>query len=185
MAQSTRKRAKQAEAVPETTVAVVPVERVERRILLIRGEKVLLDADLADLYGATTKRLNEQVRRNRDRFPADFMFQLTDEELAILRSQFATSRSGWGGRRYPPFAFTEHGAIMAANVLSSPRAIAASVMVVRAFVRLRQMLASHADLARKLEDLEKRYDVQFKQVFNAIRALMASPEDSEKSRIGY
>jgi hypothetical protein len=185
MAQSTRKRAKQAEAVPETAVAVVPVERVERRILLIRGEKVLLDADLADLYGATTKRLNEQVRRNRDRFPADFMFQLTSEEFERLRSQIATSNIGRGGRRYQPLAFTEHGAIMAANVLNSPQAIATSVMVVRAFVRLRQMLASHADLARKLEDLEKRYDVQFKQVFNAIRALMASPEGSEKGRIGY
>jgi hypothetical protein len=185
MAQSTRKRAKQGEAVPEPAVAVIPVERVERRILLIRGEKVLLDADLADLYGATTKRLNEQVRRNQDRFPADFMFRLTSEEFERLRSQIATSNVGRGGRRYQPFAFTEHGAIMAANVLNSPQAIAASVMVVRAFVRLRQMLASHADLARKLEDLEKRYDVQFKQIFNAIRALMASPENSEKSRIGY
>src|ERR1700710_3080092 len=151
MAQSTRKRAKQAEAVPETTVAVVPVERVERRILMIRGEKVLLDADLADLYGATTKRLNEQVRRNRDRFPADFMFQLKAEEKSevvancdhLARLKFSPSL---------PLAFTEHGAIMAANVWSPPRAIAASVMVVRAFVRLRQMLASHADLARKLED---------------------------------
>src|SRR5215218_2102098 len=141
MAESTRKRAKKSEAVPETAVALVPVERVESRILLIRGEKVILDTDLAELYGATTKRLNEQVRRNLDRFPADFMFQLTDEEFAILRSQFATSRSGWGGRRYPPFVFTEHGAIMAANVLNSPRAVAVSVTVVRAFVRLRQILA--------------------------------------------
>jgi hypothetical protein len=185
MAPSTGKRTKKSEAVEETAVALVPVERVERRILLIRGEKVILDADLAELYGATTKRLNEQVRRNLDRFPPDFMFQLTEEEFAILRSQFATSRSGWGGRRYPPFAFTEHGAIMAANVLNSPRAVAVSVMVVRAFVRLREMLASHADLSRKLEDLEKRYDSQFKQVFAAIRALMASPGDSEKNRIGY
>jgi ORF6N domain-containing protein len=185
MAQSTRKRAKKGEAVPETTAALVPVERVERRILFIRGEKVILDADLAELYGVTTKRLNEQVRRNRDRFPPDFMFQLTDDEFANLRSQNATSRSGWGGRRSPPFVFTEHGAIMAANVLSSPQAIAASVTVVRAFVRLRQMLASHADLARKLEDLEKRYDSQFKQVFTAIRALMASPGDPPAKRIGY
>jgi hypothetical protein len=185
MEQSTRKRAKKGEAVPETTAALVPVERVERRILFIRGEKVILDADLAELYGVTTKRLNEQVRRNRDRFPPDFMFQLTEEEFAILRSQFATSRSGWGGRRYPPFVFTEHGAIMAANILNSPQAIAASVTVVRAFVRLRQMLASHADLARKLEDLEKRYDSQLKQVFTAIRALMASPGDPSNKRIGY
>ena len=185
MPESTRKRAKKSEALPETAGALVPVERVESRILLIRGEKVILDADLAELYGATTKRLNEQVRRNLDRFPADFMFQLTDEEFAILRSQFATSRSGWGGRRYPPFVFTEHGAIMAANVLNSPRAVAVSVTVVRAFVRLRQILASHADLARKLEDLERRYDSQFKQVFAAIRALMAPPDGSGKGAIGF
>ncbi|HEY2292677.1 MAG TPA: ORF6N domain-containing protein [Thermoanaerobaculia bacterium] len=185
MAQSTRKRAKQEEAVPETAAVLVPVERVERRILFIRGEKVILDADLAELYGVTTKRLNEQVRRNRDRFPPDFMFQLTPEEFDCLRSQNATSNVGRGGRRSLPFVFTEHGAIMAANILSSQRAIGASVTVVRAFVRLRQMLASHADLARKLEDLEKRYDSHFKQVFAAIRALMESPEDSPGKRIGY
>jgi ORF6N domain len=184
MAQSTRKRAKQEKAVPETAAALVPVERVERRILFIRGEKVILDADLAELYGVTTKRLNEQVRRNRDRFPPDFMFQLTAEEKAevvancdhLARLKFSPAL---------PLAFTEYGAIMAANVLSSSKAVAASVTVVRAFVRLRQMLASHADLARKLEDLEKRYDVQFKQVFTAIRALMETPNDSPRKRIGY
>jgi ORF6N domain len=183
MAQSTRKRAKQ-EEVPETAAALVPVERVERRILFIRGEKVILDSDLAELYGVTTKRLNEQVRRNRDRFPPDFMFQLTAEEKAevvancdhLARLKFSPAL---------PLAFTEHGAIMAANVLSSSKAVAASVMVVRAFVRLRQMLASHADLARKLEALEKRYDAQFKQVFAAIRALMEPPEDPPRKRVGY
>ncbi len=183
MAQSTRKRAKQ-EDVPETAAALVPVERVERRILFIRGEKVILDSDLAELYGVTTKRLNEQVRRNRDRFPPDFMFQLTAEEKAevvancdhLARLKFSPAL---------PLAFTEHGAIMAANVLSSSKAVAASVMVVRAFVRLRQMLASHADLARKLEALEKRYDAQFKQVFAAIRALMEPPEDPPRKRVGY
>src|SRR5262249_48982538 len=156
-----------------------------RRILFIRGEKVILDSDLAELYGVTTKRLNEQVRRNRDRFPTDFMFQLTEEEFDRLRSQNATSNVGRGGRRSLPFVFTEHGAIMAANILSSQRAIAASVTVVRAFVRLRQMLASHADLARKLEALEKRYDAQFKEVFTAIRALMEPPGASPRKRIGY
>lgn len=183
MAQSTRKRAKQ-EDLPETAAALVPVERVERRIYLIRGEKVILDADLAELYGVTTKRLNEQVRRNRDRFPPDFMFQLTAEEKAevvancdhLARLKFSPAL---------PLAFTEHGAIMAANVLSSSKAVAASVTVVRAFVRLRQMLASHADLARKLEALEKRYDAQFKQVFTAIRALMEPPEDPPRKRVGY
>ncbi|HEY4562273.1 MAG TPA: ORF6N domain-containing protein [Thermoanaerobaculia bacterium] len=183
MAQSTRKRAKQKD-VPETAAALVPVERVERRILFIRGEKVILDSDLAELYGVTTKRLNEQVRRNRDRFPPDFMFQLTAEEKAevvancdhLARLKFSSAL---------PLAFTEHGAIMAANVLSSSKAVAASVMVVRAFVRLRQMLASHADLARKLEALEKRYNTQFKEVFTAIRALMEPPEGSPGKRIGY
>lgn len=169
---------------PATALALIPAERIERSILFLRGEKVMLDADLAEVYGVTTKRLNEQVRRNRDRFPPDFMFQLTSEEFAALRSQNATSNEGRGGRRHHPFAFTEHGAIMAANVLSSPRAIEASVMVVRAFVRLRQMLASHAELARKLDELEKKYDSQFQQVFAAIRALMAPP-DGKRGRIGF
>jgi hypothetical protein len=162
--------------------SLIPLERVERVILLIRGQKVILDADLAALYGVTTKRFNEQVKRNRERFPEDFMFQLTKKEAEILRSQFAAS--SWGGRRYLPFAFTEHGAIMAANVLSSPRAIQASVQVVRAFVRLRQILASHADLARKLAQLEKKYDRQFKVVFEAIRRLMTPPEP-KKRPIGF
>lgn len=184
MTQSTRKRTKKAEADPEPASALVPIERVERRILLIRGEKVILDADLAELYEVSTKRLNEQVRRNRDRFPRDFMFQLTvDEKAEVVANCDHLARLKFSPAL--PLAFTEHGAIMAVNVLSSSRAVAASVMVVRAFVRLRQMLASHADLARKLEDLEKRYDAQFTQVFAAIRALMASPGEPRKKRIGY
>jgi phage regulator Rha-like protein len=167
------------------TALLVPPERIERQILLIRGERVMLDTDLAELYGVTTKRLNEQVRRNLGRFPSDFMFQLTPEELAVLRSQSATSKSGRGGRRYPPYAFTEHGAIMAANVLSSEQAVEASVRVVRAFVRLRQMLASHVDLARKLDEMEEKYDFQFEEVFDALRTLMAPPEPPERDRIGY
>lgn len=189
MAKAAKKSiARRVPAAPADSVSLVPVERVERVILLIRGEKVILDADLAALYGVTTKRLNEQVRRNRNRFPADFMFQLNGEEFALLRSQIATSNSGAGGRRHPPRAFTEHGALMAANVLNSAGAVAASVLVVRAFVRLRQMLASHADLANKLSELEKKYDDQFQHVFAAIRALMAPPEDdalSPKDRIGF
>jgi len=165
--------------------SLVPVERVERSILILRGEKVILDADLADLYGVTTKRLNEQVRRNRSRFPEDFMFQLTKAEFALLRSHCATSNPERGGRRHLPLVFTEHGALMAANVLSSPRAIAASVTVVRAFVRLRQLLSAHADLRRKLEELEQKYDAQFQEVFVAIRALMASPDPPTKGRIGF
>ena len=173
-------------------LTTMPIERVERAILLIRGERIILDGDLAKLYGVTAKRLNEQVRRNRERFPDDFMFQLTKEEFAELknetgpanlRSQIATSRSH-GGRRYLPYAFTEHGAIMAANILNSERAVQASVAVVRAFVRLRQMIASNTELARKLAELEKKYDAQFKVVFDAIRQLMTPPEPKRK-QIGF
>src|SRR5262245_7928768 len=131
---------------------------ISKQIRIVRGQRVLLDADLAALYGVTTRRLNEQVRRNIERFPEDFIVTLQIQEVAILKSQFATSSSsgrGWGGRRTHPLAFTEHGAIMAATVLNSPRAVQMSVYVVRAFVKLRQMLASNADLARRLHALER------------------------------
>ncbi|OFZ98731.1 MAG: DNA-binding protein [Betaproteobacteria bacterium RIFCSPLOWO2_02_FULL_62_17] len=170
-----------------------PLERIENRILLVRGQKVLLDADLAALYGVTTKRFNEQVRRNVDRFPADFMFQITNQELAILRSQIATSssdphRDTWGGRRYLPQAFTEHGAIMAATLLNSPRATEVSVYVVRAFVRLRELLASNKQLARRLDQHEKKlatHDQAISGLVNTIRELMAPPEPPRKRRIGF
>jgi phage regulator Rha-like protein len=174
------------------SIATVPAERIEQAIILVRGEKVILDADLAALYGVETKALNRAVKRNIKRFPSDFVFQLTEKEEATLRyqsgtsnlkSQNATSRSR-GGRRYRPYAFTEHGAIMAANVLSSERAVQASVAVVRAFVRLRQMIASNAELARKLVELELKYDAQFKVVFDAIRQLMTPPEPKRK-QIGF
>ena len=159
-------------------------ERIEKSIFLIRGHKVLLDVHLSELYGVTTKRLNEQVRRNRARFPEDFMFQLTAEEVASLRSQFATSNKGRGGRRYAPYAFTEQGVAMLSTVLNSERAIHVNIEIMRAFVRLRQMLASNAQLARKLEALEKKYDAQFKVVFDAIRQLMTPPEPN-KRKIGF
>lgn len=162
----------------------IPVERVEKAILLIRGEKVILDTDLAALYGVTTTRLNEQVRRNQDRFPGDFAFRLTKQEFTNLISQFATSSSQHGGRRKLPLVFTEHGAIMAANVLNSKTAVQASVQVVRAFIRLRQMLASNAELARKLSEIERKYDAQFRVVFAAIRQLMTPPEPQRK-QIGF
>lgn len=167
---------------------VIPIARIEDQIYTIRGKRVMLDADLAGLYGVTTRRLNEQVRRNAGRFPEDFAFQLTDQEVAILMSQNATSSRdtrGHGGRRKRPLVFTEHGAIMAASVLNSPRAVEMSVFVVRAFVRLRQMLASNAGLARKLAALEKKYDAQFKVVFDAIRELMTPPEPKKKRPIGF
>jgi hypothetical protein len=167
------------------TPQLIPVEFIERRIFLIRGHKVMLDTDLAELYGVTTRRLNEQIRRNRDRFPEDFAFVLTPKEFANLKSHFATSSSGWGGRRKLPYAFTEHGAVMAANVLSSPTAVRASIQVVRAFVRLREIIATHKDLARKLEEMEKKYDRQFKVVFDAIRQLMEPPPLPPGRRIGF
>lgn len=165
------------------SLALVHRVPVEERIRLCRGEKVILDADLAELYGVPVKRLNEAVRRNRARFPADFMFQLSHDEFANLRSQIATS--SWGGRRYRPHAFTEHGAIMVAAVLNSEQAVAVSVMVVRAFVRLRQLLVTHTELAHKLDELERKYDAQFKAVFAAIRQLMAPLPEATRRRIGF
>ena len=163
---------------------IITAEAVERKIFLIRGQKVMLDSDLAELYGVTTKRLNEQVRRNADRFPNDFMFRLSTDEFESLRSHFATSSSKHGGRRYLPYSFTEHGALMAASVLDTPRAVEVSLYVVRAFVKLRELIASHKDLARKLDELEKKYDGQFQVVFEAIRQLMAI-EEKPKRKIGF
>jgi phage regulator Rha-like protein len=147
---------------------LVPVESIERSILLIRHHKVMLDADLAALYGVETKQLLRAVKRNLPRFPDDFMFQLNEEEFGNLRFHFGTS-SQWGGRRYAPYAFTEQGVAMLSSVLRSKRAIQVNVEIMRAFVRLRRMLASHAVLARKLDALEKKYNIQFKVVFDAIR----------------
>jgi hypothetical protein len=163
----------------------VPLDRIERSILLIRGEKVMLDADLAELYGVETKALNQAVKRNPERFPEDFMFRLTQAEAEELnRSQIVTGSQKHRDPRFPPYAFTEHGVLMLANVLNSERAALTSVQIVRAFVRLRQMLASNSELARKLAALEKKYDAQFKIVFDAIRQLMTPPEP-KRSEIGF
>jgi hypothetical protein len=159
----------------------IPPQQVTDHIHIVRGQKIILDFDLAALYGVPTKRLNEQVRRNLDRFPSDFMFQVTENELEILRSQFATS--SWGGRRRPPYAFTEHGALMAANVLNSQTAIKVSLEVIRAFIQLRQILVVHRDLEKKLNDLEKKYDAKFKVVFDTVKQLMIPPE-IKRRRIG-
>ena len=178
----------------DTHSPIVPTERIQQTILLIRGEKVILDADLAALYGVTTKRLNQQVTRNLDRFPGDFMFRLTRKEVAGLRLHFATSNGTRGGLRYLPSAFTEHGAIMAASVLNTPRAVEMSVFVVRAFVRLRTFLTAHKELAEKLAELERRlssHDEQIVAIIDAIKRLMApparpdTPAPSDKRRIGF
>ncbi len=163
--------------------ALIPVEIIEKKILLIRGEKVMLDADLAELYGAEVKHLKRQVRRNIDRFPADFMIQLSKEEYESLRRHFGTLKRGEHSK-YLPYAFTEQGVAMLSSVLNSERAIHVNVEIMRAFVRLRQMLASNAELAHKLDTLEKKYDTQFKIVFDAIRQLMTPPE-TKKGRIGF
>ncbi len=180
---------------------LLPVERIERAILVLRGHKVMLDAELAHLYGVETRVLVQAVKRNLDRFPADFMFQLTIEEADFSRSQSvilneqdpedgqaSRSQSGTSKRgkniKYLPYAFTEQGVAMLSSVLRSPRAVQVNIEIMRAFVRLRQMLQTNVDLARKLAVLEKKYDAQFRAVFDAIRDLMTPPERS-KRRIGF
>lgn len=169
--------------------SLVPVESIAQSILLMRGQKVILDTDLAALYGVTTKRFNEQVRRNLERFPADFMFQLSEAEWASLRSQFATLKPGRGQhRKYLPYAFTEHGAIMAATILNSPRATEVSVYVVRVFVALRDMLAGNKELAAKLNELAHKVDSHDQAIvglINAMRELMRPPEPKQKQPIGF
>lgn len=171
----------------------LPRERIERAILLIRGQKVILDRDLAELYGVETFNLNKSVKRNIDRFPDDFMFQLTPEEFANLKFHFGISSrvgllsakgSKWGGTRKLPYAFTELGVAMLSSVLKSKRAVQVNIQIMRAFVQLRVLLASHKDLARKLEEMEKTYNQQFRVVFEAIRQLLEPPAES-KRQIGF
>ena len=162
-----------------------PVERIERSILALRGMRVMLDEDLARLYGVAVKIMNQAVRRNIERFPGDFMFQLTSEEAARLRSQIVTLETGRGRhRKYTPFAFTEHGVAMLSSVLRSPRAVQVNIEIMRAFVRLRQMMASNAELARRLDELEKKHDAKFRIVFEAIRQLVTPPRP-KTGRIGF
>lgn len=183
----------------ESNIAVA-VDTVASRIVTLRGQRVIVDADLAALYGVETKRLNEQVRRNLERFPGDFMFTLEQDEWEALRSQFATLKPGRGQhRKYLPYAFTEHGAIMAATVLSSPRAVEVSIYVVRAFVRLREALATNREFTAKLDALEQKTELmslrhetfagntrgQLKQIFEALRQLAAPPAEPPRRPIGF
>jgi len=162
---------------------VIITERIENLIHLVRGQRVMLDEDLAALYGVSTKALVQAVKRNLDRFPQDFMFQLTEREFLVLRSQFVTSKTGdgRGGRRSPPYGFTELGVAMPSSVLRSRQAIRVNIEIMRAFVRLRRWLMDHAALSRKIDALEKRYDGHFKVVFDALRQLM----EPIKGRIGF
>jgi phage regulator Rha-like protein len=169
------------------TTALVLTKRVASKILILRNQKVILDAELAELYGVPIKRLNEQIKRNRERFPQDFLFTLTRAEYQNLRSQNATSSLEHGGRRYLPHAFTEHGAIMAASVLNSKRAVEMSIFVVRAFVQMRQALAANQHVASKLTELESRldgHDEQIQELIEAIRELIA-PLPANSRRIGF
>lgn len=171
--------------------SLVPTEVIENKIYFIRGRKVMLDRDLAKLYGLPIKRLNEQVKRNLERFPADFIFQLNKEETAALRSQFATSKKGRGGRRYLPYVFTQEGVAMLSSVLHSRRAIAVNIQIMRVFVRLRQLLGSHKELAFKLKELENKidkHDEEIRTIFEVIKQLMAQPEpepEKPKTPIGF
>jgi len=187
------------------TTPIAP-EQIDSTILLIRGQRVILDQEIARLYNVPVRTLNQGVRRNRKRFPSDFMFRLSKPEFTFisadpitaslrsqiatsnrsnLRSQIVTSSSAHGGRRYLPYAFTEQGVAMLSSVLRSRRAVAVNIEIMRAFVRLRHMLSSHAELARKVDDLEKKYDKNFSVVFDALRALMEPPPEPRRPRIGF
>lgn len=167
----------------EKNTQTIPLEKIVYSILIIRGQKVLFDKTLAFLYGVTTKRLNEAIRRNSKRFPNDFMFKLTQSEAHNLRSQFATS--SYGGRRYLPYAFTEHGVAMLSSVLRSERAILVNIEIMRTFTRLRQILQSNKELAEKLASLEEKYDDQFKIIFQALKELMEPPPLPPKGPMGF
>ncbi len=160
--------------------------QIEKQIIEIRGMKVILDSDLAILYGVETRVLNQQVKRNFERFPEDFMFQLTSEEFAILKSQFVISR--WGGRRTPPYVFTEHGALMAASVLNTPRAVEMSVYIVRTFVKLRSLYYQHKELAGKIEELEAKlttHDHALNQILKTLKLLLEKPVEEKRKPVGF
>ena len=164
-------------------ISSLPQETIEGKIFFIRGTKIMLDKDLAELYCVKTKYLNRQIRRNAKRFPKDFMFLLTPQEVKNLRCQIGTS--SWGGRRYRPYAFTEQGVAMLSSVLNSERAIQVNIQIMRTFTKLRQLMATHSDLKKKIEEMEKKYDYQFKVVFEAIKQLLEPSKEISKKRIGF
>jgi len=168
----------------DTSIPSLRPDDIHQRILIVRGFRVMLDADLAELYDIPTKVFNQAIQRNMDRFPEDFMFQLTETEFAGLRSQLVTSKKGRGGRRYLPYVFTEQGVAMLSGVLNSHRAVQANIAIMRAFVRMRETMASHRELSERLNSLEKAYDERFRKVFDVIRALMDPPK-TQRRRIGF
>ena len=168
-----------------STTAILPAPAISQKIYFLRKTRVMLDSDLAHLYGVTTKNLNKAVKRNSDRFPSDFMFQVKEKELQILRFQSGTSsRAVHGGRRYMPYAFTEHGVAMLSSVLHSDRAVQVNIAIMRAFLRIRAMLATHEDLRRKIAEMEKRYDSKFHAVFATLRQMLETPIPP-KRQIGF
>jgi hypothetical protein len=170
---------------PKHIEPTIPAEIIERKIYLIRGHKVMLDSDLAELYDVETKNLNKAVKRNLERFPEDFMFELTAKEAESLRFQIGTSNVGRGGRRSLPYVFTENGVAMLSSVLTSRRAVHVNVAIMRVFTKIRTLLASHAEVLRRLDKMEEQYDKQFRVVFDAIRELMAPEPVPPKNRIGF
>jgi len=173
-----------ASALASGRALVVPSEVIESRIYLIRGEKVILSYQIAELYGVATKVLMQAVKRNRERFPPDFMFQITLEELEILKSQSVTSSSGWGGRRVMPYAFTEHGVAMLSSVLKSPRAVQVNISIMRTFVQIRRALANNAELALRIKDIERRQeeqDTNIESIFDAINSMLAPPDSPKRT----
>ncbi len=170
------------------STALIPVEVIENKIFLIRGKKVMLDSSLAQLYGVPTKSLNLAVRRNFARFPKDFMFRLTRKEAGCLRFQIETSKRGRGGRRYLPYVFSQEGVVMLSSVLNSQRAIAVNIQIMRVFVRLREFMATHKDLAQKIEELEvkfRKHDENFVVVFEAIKRLLEPPPEPKKKKLPF
>lgn len=166
------------------STALISAEKIESKIYLIRGKKIMLDSTLAELYGVETKVLLQAVKRNKDRFPEDFMFQLDKKEYEVLRSQFVTSNKGRGGRRFKPYAFTEQGVAMLSSVLNSKKAIQVNIQIMRTFTKLREMIESNKDLRKKIEEMENKYDSQFKAVFEAIKNLI-EPKFKPKRKIGF
>ena len=165
------------------TKSLVPQEVIENKILLLRGKKIMIDSDLAKLYGVSTKVFNQAVKRNKKRFPEDFMFQLNEEEMKSLRSQIVTSNRG--GRRYDAYAFTEQGVAMLSSVLNSKKAIEVNIQIIRAFVKLREMIISNKELRKKIEEMESKYDGKFEVVFRPITKLIGTPEKTNKKKIGF
>jgi hypothetical protein len=163
---------------------LIPNERIIQSIFVVRGQKIMIDSDLAELYGVETKVLNQSVKRNLDRFPKDFMFQLTAEETDFLRSQIVTSNEGRGGRRYNPMVFTEQGILMLSSVLKSERAIQVNIQIVRTFIKLREMLSNYKEVKEKIEAMEKKYDQRFKVVFDTLKQLLVE-EEKPKRKIGF